>query len=285
MAENFKKKPTVLLTLNGWGVASTMENNAIRKANIDGFKSLVADYPSTVISPCFDKLSLNYEVLGSGQKNEASSFLKISVSKILDQAGLSQIKIADSENFPLLSVFFNNQEEKFVNEEWKIIRNKNNFWSLFFTADELIVKKTISSIKSNNYDFIFSNLNEIGQAGLDGNFEQTILKLEKTSAALKKISQAVLEEDGVLIVLGSFGVAEDVFNVNTKIPNLKKTNNPVPLLIVGNDFQGKTIGLEEAPNNDLSLIKSQGDFSDIAPTILKIMNLEIPTEMTGESFI
>ena len=94
-----------------------------------------------------------------------------------------------------------------------------------------------------------------------------------------------MEEDGVLIVLGSFGVAEDVFNVNTKIPNLKKTNNPVPLLIVGNDFQGKTIGLEEAPNNDLSLIKSQGDFSDIAPTILIIMNLEIPTEMTGESFI
>lgn len=285
MAEISRKKPLVLLTINGWGVASTIENNAIRKADVSDFKNLVANYPSTVISPCFDSLSSNYEVLGSGRKDQLDFIIRNSVSKILDNSGLSQIKIADSENFPLLSVFFNNQEERFVNEEWKIVREKDDFWRLFFSSDERITHKTINAIKSTKYDFIFCNLSEIGKFALEGKFEQTILKTEKTSIALRKISQAVLEEDGVLIVLGSFGAAEDVFNVNTKIANLKKTNNSVPLIIIGSDFQGKTIGLEEAPNNDLSLIKSQGDFSDIAPTILKIMGFDVPTEMTGESFI
>ncbi len=283
MDELSKKKLLVFLTVNGWGVDSTVENNAIRKAKIDDFKYLVSNYPSTVISPCYFENSLDYEVLGSGVKD--SSFLKNSVSKILNQSGLSQIKIADSENFPLISCFFNQQEDRLDNEEWLIVREKNNFWDLFFSLDEKIVKKTISAIKSNKYNFIFSNLNQIAESALNGNFEETILNVEKTSTALKKISQAVLEENGVMIILGSFGVAENVFNLNTRIPNLRKTKNPVPLLIIGKDFQGKTIGLEEAPNNDLSLIKSQGDFSDIAPTILKIMDFKIPPEMTGESFV
>lgn len=284
MEEILKEKLLVFLTINGWGVAPTIENNAIRKAKIDDFKNLVSNYPSTIISPCYSENSLNYEVLGSGNKS-SSSFLKNSVSKILDQNGLSQIKIANSENFPLVSCFFNQQEERLINEEWLIVRNKNDFWDLFFSPDERIVKKTINAIKSNKYNFVFSNLSEIAYSALAGNFEETISKVEKTSLALKKISQAVLEENGVMIVLGSFGVAEDVFNINTKIPNLKKTNNPVPFLIIGKDFQGKTIGLEEAPNNDLSLINTQGDFSDIAPTILKIMNFDVPSEMTGESFV
>lgn len=279
MAEISKKKLLVFLTINAWGLDSTIENNAIRKAKIDDFKHLVSNYPSTVISPCYFESSKDYRVLASGQKDLSISLN--SVSKILSQAGLRQIKIADSENFPLLSCFFNQQEDRLENEEWLIIEEKNSFWDLFFSSDERIVKKTISAIKSNKYNFIFSNLSQIAESVLNGNFEETVSRVEKTSRFLKKISQAVLEEDGVLIVLGAFGGAENVFNINTKIPNLRKTENPVPLLIIAKNFQGKTIGSEEAPNNDLSLIKPQGDFSSIAPSILKIMDLDIPSEMTS----
>ncbi|PKM91713.1 hypothetical protein CVU82_00705 [Candidatus Falkowbacteria bacterium HGW-Falkowbacteria-1] len=280
-----KKKTVVLLTINAWGVSSDVENNAIRKAKIEDFKDLVASYPSTIIKTCSDKLSENYRILGLGLKSDNYFYNKNSLSKIIDQNNFSQIKIADSENFPLVSVFFNNQEEKFINEDWKIVKNKKALSDLFFSVDEKIIKETVSTIKSGKYDFIFSNLSEMGDAALSGDFGQTISAVEKTSLGLKKIANAVLEEEGTLIVLGAYGAAEDVFNVNTKISNFSKTSNPVPFLIVGKDYQGKTIGLEEAPNNDLSLIKTQGDFSDIAPTVLKIMGLDIYPEMTGESFV
>lgn len=285
MANVNKKKTVTLLAIDGWGVSSDLENNAIRKAKIEDFKDLVASYPSTIVRASSGKLSENYKDLGLGSKNTEGSYGKNSLSKIIDQNNLSQIKIANSENFPLVSVFFNNQEERFDNEEWRIVKSRKFLSRALFSVDEEVIKETTKAIKSSDYNFIFSNLSEIGTAALSGDFNQAVLAVEKTSLGLKKIVKAVLEEEGVLVVIGSYGAAEDVFNISTGISNFAKTSNPVPLIIVGKEYQGKTIGLEEAPNNDLSLIKTQGDFLDIAPTILKIIDLDVCPKMTGESFV
>jgi bisphosphoglycerate-independent phosphoglycerate mutase (AlkP superfamily) len=59
----------------------------------------------------------------------------------------------------------------------------------------------------------------------------------------------------------------------------------VPFILIGKEFEGKTIGFQEIPGNDLSLVNPQGILSDIAPTVLKILDLSKPREMTGRSLI
>ncbi len=112
-----------------------------------------------------------------------------------------------------------------------------------------------------------------------------ISAVENVSAYLDKIATAVLEVDGVLIVSSAYGGAEDVFNIGTGLANKKRTKNNVPLLIIGSNFMGKTIGLKEAPNNDLSLLSPQGNYLKIAPSILKILNLPLSSSMKEDSFI
>jgi len=86
-------------------------------------------------------------------------------------------------------------------------------------------------------------------------------------------------------VTSAYGGAEDVYNIGTGLANKKRTKNHVPFLIIGQSFEGKTIGLKEAPNNDLSLLNPQGNYTSIAPTILKILNLPRTSSMGDNGFV
>ena len=69
------------------------------------------------------------------------------------------------------------------------------------------------------------------------------------------------------------------------MPDAARTDNPVPLIIVGKAFKGKTIGLADPLNSDLSLLAPVGTLADVAPTILRILGREAPPEMTGKSLL
>lgn len=287
MPKESRKGPLVLLTINGWGVTSGtgLENNAIRKANVVEFKELVSSYPSTIISPYSDSLVENYQVLGSGFDIEANKFSQFSFSKILDENNLSQIKIADSENFPLVSTIFNHHEDQLNNEEWLILKDQDNFFDALTSIDEKITRKLLSSLKSLKYSFIMANLCEAGRSALKGDMAQSVVNIKKTASLLKKISQAVLNEKGTLVVVGAYGLAEEIFNINTKLPYLRPNNHPVPFLLISDKYEGRSIGFKEAPNNDISLLKPAGSFLDIAPSLLTLMDLELVPEMKGKSFV
>jgi 2,3-bisphosphoglycerate-independent phosphoglycerate mutase len=283
---DIKNKLVVFLTIDGWGISLNTENNAIRKANIPGFKNLVANFPAIVIESPDLELSSIYKSFGLGVDlktyNNTEKF--VSVSKIISQFNLSQLKISASQDFPLISTFFNNSLERYSNEDWIIVDKKKNPLLSFFGKDAL-VDELIKNIKLNKYNFIFSCLSEIGLEVLNGNFLSTISAVENISESLEKIAKAVLEVDGVLVITSAYGGAEDVYNIGTGMANKKRTKNCVPFLIIGQNFEGKTIGLKEAPNNDLSLLNSQGNYMSVAPTILKILNLPITSSMSDDSFI
>lgn len=285
MSENKKNKLVVFLDIPGWGISLNSENNAIRKANIPGFKELVAQYPATVISLPNLSPSDFYGRLGLGKNFSESDFSNyLSISKIISQAGLNQLKITESDDFPLASVFFNNHNSRFLGEDWLITDNKNLDVLKIFNKNNL-VEVLCKNIKSGRYNFILSILSNISRDVLTGDFLSVVSAVEDVSLYLEKISRAVISVDGVLIISSSHGGAEDVYNIGTGIANKKRTTNLAPFMVVGNDFHGKTIGLEDAPNNDLSLISSQGTYLDIAPTILKILDLKISPEMEGKSLL
>lgn len=278
-------KLVVLITVDAWGVSLNIDNNAIRKADIPAFKNFVLNYPATVISPPKLRDSENYRLLGLSQSSfDASQPTAPSLAKIISQAGLSQLKIAPSSVFPLVSSFFNNQEEQLLGEDWCIMNKTKNLFS-FWREDDFDIKKLIKKIKSKSYNFIFSSLPFLSQEVFRGDFLATVAAVERASRLLNEISQAVLSEGGVLIITSTYGGAEDVFNIQTNLANKKRSENNVPFLLIGKDYQGKTIGLKEAPNNDISLLPAQGSYLDIAPTILRILDLDVPESMQGKSFV
>jgi len=277
------RRPVVLLMLDGWGVSSTRENNAIRQAKIPNFKHLVAHYPAAVISGSSKKDSVNYTIIGTGSLDSD----QISLSKIMAGYRFKQIKIAETEKFALVSNFFNNSPEQFLGEDYDLVP------SVIKSAEDIAIKMSTPEVikhfsralKSNRYDFILLSLANIDNVSHRGDFKKTIAAIEFIDKALKKISQLVLNQKGVLLITSSHGYAEEVFDLQTDLTTKDNTDNPVPVIIVGEEYAGKTIGLEEAPANDLSLLSPTGSLLDISPTILHIMGLDIPKTMTGKSLI
>lgn len=284
MASN-NKKLLVFILIDGWGTSPGIDNNAIRKAEVSGFKNLVANYPSTIISPPNLRVGEGYEMIGLGKKDIKDDIANLSLSKIISRSNLSQLKIANSQEFPLISVFLNNSEERFLNEDWVIFDNKpDNIWSFLFHNNNLS-DKIIKKIKSGRYNFIVSSLPYISQVLSDGDFARMVLAVEEVSRCLERISRAVLSVGGTLVISASYGGAEDVFNIGTGLPNKKRSTNPVPFIVVNQKYKGRVIESGEAPNNDISLLSPAGSYLDIAPTILNLLGLRVPEEMEGKSLI
>ncbi len=277
-------KLVVFLLIDGWGVSSFIENNAIRKANIPGFKNLLAHYPATIITPPSFSVSHNYRLIGLSKKNVEEGAVNLSLSRSVSRANLSQLKIANSYDFPLISVFMNNHPDRFLNEDWIVCDNNSSNIISFFNKSSL-TDKLIRNIKSNKYNFICSSFSDISQSYLSGDFLSTISSVEEVSYNLEKVSKAVLGVNGTLVISSTYGGAEDVYNLGTGIANKKRSTNPVPFIIVSNKHQGRVFDSGEAPNNDLSLLSPTGNYLDIAPTILKALNLMVPVDMEGNSLL
>jgi 2,3-bisphosphoglycerate-independent phosphoglycerate mutase len=278
------KKLLVFLLIDGWGASSGIDNNAIRKADIPGFKNLVSNYPSTVITPPGLQASKNYRLVGLGKSNIKENVANLSLSRLISRSNLSQLKIANSQDLPLLSVFLNNSEERPLNEDWIIFDDEpDNIWSFLFKNN--LSDRLIKQIKSGRYNFIASSLPYISQVLPEGDFTKMVSAVENTSRCLEKIAKAVLSVDGTLVVSSVYGGAEDVFSMGTGLPNKKRSTNPVPFIIINQKYKGRVIDSGEAPNNDISLLSPGGSYLDISPTILKLLELRIPEEMEGRSLI
>jgi len=276
-------RPVVLLMIDGWGVSKTRDNNAIRLAKIPNFKKIVAHYPATILCGGTKKDSLNYIDIGAGASRPRKEF---SLSRILAAAGKWQLKIAETEKFALVTEFFDNSDQPCPQEDQVLIPSALlPDESKFEMATREVVKKMIKAIKSDKYDFILASLANVDNLNNAGNFSATIAAIEFIDKTLKKIIAAVLARGGILIISSAHGYAEEVFDIQTEAVNKENTANPVPFIVVGEKFMGRTIGFAEAPGNDLSLLEPAGSIIDIAPTILTIMGLKKPPEMDGQSLI
>jgi 2,3-bisphosphoglycerate-independent phosphoglycerate mutase len=270
-----KQSLVVLLLLDGWGVSKSRDNNAIRQAKIPNFKRLVSHYPAAIISGSQQKDSVNYSALGLG------------LSKIISDSKLNQLKIAETEKFALVSNFLNDTELPFLGEDWELVPaktgNTNEQKMKMATGD--VLRELNKKIKEKKYNFVLLSPANIDGLKKDGNMPRAISVVEYLDRVIGKISDMVLEHHGVLLVSSTHGYIEEIFDIATDTPKKGNNNNSVPFIIVGEKYAGKTIGFKEAPANDLSLLEPVGNLFDIAPTILKLLNLKQPPEMKGKSLI
>ena len=289
--ENNKKsrpKPLVLLLIDGWGVALKSEANILSSAKTPTFLNLIKEYPVAVLRSGGKNINSSYLSLGAGQEIIDENAEPIQgLTKIISENKLSQIKISETERFAALTHFFNlHSEKKEIGEDWAIVTSEssveNNNPALALRRS---YKEIAKAVEGNKYDFIVVSWPLLDLVSSRGDLKSVKKAAEVVDTYLKKLLIALQDKGGVLIISSTHGNAERMKNIATELVDNEMNDNPIPFLIVGEEFKGKTIGLIDTLDNDLSLLEPVGSLADIAPTILKILDIEKPEEMTGHSLI
>lgn len=188
----------------------------------------------------------------------------------LSKAGKTQLRISETEKYAHVTFFFNGGvESEFVGEERQLIASpKVATYDLQpeMSAPEL-TKKLVAAIKSDKYDAIICNYPNGDMVGHTGVYEAAVKACEALDACIGQVVEAVKAVDGQLLITADHGNAEMMVNPETGGIHTAHTNLPVPLIYVGN----KSLTLKEG-----------GKLSDLAPTMLALSAMEIPSEMTGK---
>ncbi len=200
--------------------------------------------------------------------------LKNTFGEILSEKGYTQLRIAETEKYAHVTFFFNGGEEKQYPGEERILvpSPKVETYDLKpeMSAYE-VTDKVIEAIKSDEFDSIILNFANSDMVGHTGNLAAAIKAVETLDVCVGKIVALVEEKKGNLLITADHGNSEQMIDYKTGEPHTAHTTNPVPLILI-------------TENENLKL-KSGGKLADLAPTMLELMNIEKPLEMTGESLL
>jgi 2,3-bisphosphoglycerate-independent phosphoglycerate mutase len=201
--------------------------------------------------------------------------LKQSLGEILSGCGIRQLRIAETEKYAHVTFFFNaGREEKFPGEERILIPSPRDVatydlkpeMSAYQVADE-VVNKT----KGGEFGFIVLNFANGDMVGHTGNMQATRRACEVVDDCVGRVVRAIQANGGTAMVVADHGNAEQMLDYKTGEPHTAHTTNPVPLLLIGEEYRGVNL--------------SKGSLCDIAPTLLKILNIKQPESMKGRCLI
>ena len=213
------------------------------------------------------------------------------IAQIISNLGSKQIHIAESEKSSHVSFFFDGGRlEPYPNEDWLIIPSLNiyDYAKRPEMSAAKISKAVEKSMTNKNYNFIVANIANVDILGHSGNITATAKAVAEVDRCVGEIAEASLENNVSLIVTADHGNAEQMVRVGSMATDdeIIHTINPVPFILVDKEFRYKNEKNELSNNNMLSdILKSDGTLADIAPTILDLMSLDIPNEMSGTSLI
>jgi len=200
-----------------------------------------------------------------------SVLIETTLAKEISQAGLTQAHIAETEKFAHATYFLNGGEEKpYKNEKHILIESRKDVATHDLAPEmkaEEIADKTIEEINKGT-DFIFVNFANADMVGHTANKEAIIAGVEKVDKELKRVAEVLQNKGGIMLVTADHGNAEINIDAETGKKHTAHTLSPVPFIITI-----KNIKIRE------------GSLADITPTILKILNIDKPKSMSGQSLI
>ncbi|PIR93237.1 2,3-bisphosphoglycerate-independent phosphoglycerate mutase [Candidatus Falkowbacteria bacterium CG10_big_fil_rev_8_21_14_0_10_43_10] len=214
--------------------------------------------------------------------------IKNALGQVIADQGLRQLRIAETEKYAHVTYFFNGgREEVYRKEDREVVpspRIESYADEPKMSAPE-VTSRLIKEINKDAYDFILVNYANGDMVGHTGNIDATIAALEYLDKAVGELVQLILAKNGVMLITSDHGNCEEMFNMQTGSIDKEHTTNPVPLVIISNELEGKSLSEGDIAGNDLSVLNARGILADVAPTILKIMGIEKPREMTGRTLI
>ena len=200
--------------------------------------------------------------------------LKNTFGEVVSNHGLTQLRIAETEKYAHVTFFFNGGEEKQYKGEDRILvpspKVETYDQKPEMSAPE-VTDKVIEALKQDKYDVIILNYANTDMVGHTGNLSAAIKAVETVDECVGRVVKVIEEKQGNLIITADHGNAEQMIDYKTGEPHTAHTTNPVPIILITQDPK---LGLED-----------NGKLADLAPTMLELMKIEKPKEMTGKSLL
>ena len=211
--------------------------------------------------------------------NKEVAFHKIAITNTFGEwlaaHDMKQARIAETEKYAHVTFFFNGGVEQPNEGEDRILVNSPKDVATYDLKPEMsapqVCEKLLDAIRSEKYDVIVINFANPDMVGHTGVISAAIKAIETVDECVGKAVQAVKDVDGVLFICADHGNAEQMIDYTTGQPHTAHTTNPVPFILVNYD--------------PAYTLKEGGCLADIVPTLLNVMGMEQPAEMTGKSLL
>ena len=224
------------------------------------------------------KLNLNYVTMtnyNDSFKNVNIVFNKENIfntlGEVLSKKGKTQIRMAETEKYPHVTFFFSGGREDVFDGEKRILAPSPKVATYDLQPQMCAVElkdKVVFEMNNKSSDFICLNFANADMVGHTGVFSAIVTAIGTVDKCLKEVIETGLKNDYSFIIIADHGNADFAVNDDGS-PNTAHSKNPVPCILIDKDFKK---------------IKN-GKLADLAPSILKIMNIEIPKEMTGDVLV
>ena len=255
---------------------------ALVRQNLKGIKTESGEEAKTFdrgekISGLFTVTMTSYEKgLDVTKVAFAPEEVPMPLARVISERNLRQFHIAETEKYAHVTYFFNGgREAPFPGEDRLLVNSpkvKTYVEKPQMAAGE-ITKNLQMRIRDRNYDFVVVNFANADMLGHTGNFEAAVKGIQAVDTYLGVISKTVLSGGGALLITADHGNAEQMINPQTQQIDTEHQASPAPLIITAAEFRGKNIQVKA------------GILADVAPTILAMMNIPKPSQITGRNLL
>ncbi len=197
------------------------------------------------------------------------------MGEVISKSGLTQLRIAETEKFAHVTFFFNGQQDDIFKNEDRILVPSPKV-ATYDMQPEMsayeVTDKMLEALDTEKYDFIVLNYANPDMVGHTGDLDAATKACKVVDECVGKVVDKVLEKDGVVLLTADHGNAETMVDSETGKPQTAHTINKVWLSIISNRVNLQKDSIE---------LREDGKLADLSPTILDIMGVKIPNEMTG----
>ena len=199
--------------------------------------------------------------------------ITMTLAETLSKAGLTQVHAAETEKYPHVTYFFNGGEETPYEGESRVLVNSPKVATYDLqpemSAPEL-TQKMLNHINSEKPDFVLVNFANPDMVGHTGDFAAAVKAVETVDGCAGQLFEAILAQGGVALVTADHGNCERMVELMTGLPHTYHTTNPVSMIAIGTEYV---------------LLNPSGKLADVAPTVLALLGVEQPVEMTGDNLL
>ena len=196
------------------------------------------------------------------------------LGEVIAKAGLKQYRIAETEKYAHVTYFFNGREETPFPGEDRVLVPSPKVATYDLQPEmsaPLVTERLCEAIESEQYSFILVNFANCDMVGHSGILEAAVKAVEAVDSAIGQLKKSAQAHNYAVLLTSDHGNAEEMWDESTHGPHTAHTTNLVPIILMSEPVTGK--------------VRDGGRLADLAPTVLDLLNLPKPAEMTGESLL